>query len=133
MKRLVLPFDRWPAFSLGLIDETGELKKKRADMTEAERRVFGTFDLLVCKIKRTIEKIPGGFGKVATLAAALKLVTEEDVDLIDRLLAEDAPTNSAGSGQVAGMGVPPDSLPGKRVSSEMLRRVVSRKKKAVIK
>jgi hypothetical protein len=115
LKRLLTPFDKWSAHSLGLIDGDGNLLKKRADMTDAERSAFGTFDLLVLKIKRTLEKIPGGLGKAATLAAALKMVSEDAaVDVIDRVLAEDAPTNSAGSGQVAGMGVPPDSLPGRR-------------------
>lgn len=135
LKRLLTPFDKWSAHKLGLIDDEGKILKKRKDMTDAERSAFGTFDLLVLNIKRIVEKVPGGLGRVATLAAAIKLVSEgeEQAEVIARILEEDAPTNSAGSGQVAGMGVPSDSLPGKPANMagiKKMARVMRRRRKS---
>lgn len=135
LKRLVTPFDRWRAFDLKLIDADGNLLKKRADMTDAERSAFGTFDLLVRNVKMALLKVPGGLGHALTLAAAVRLVGEgrdaDLTDLVDRILSEDgAPTNSAGSGQVAGIGVGPQGEPpaGK---GNLFKRAVSRRRGVV--
>jgi len=129
LKRLTTPFNEWPAFEQGIIDERGTLLKKRLQRkTQAELNAFSTFDLMILKLKRLLEKIPGGKTRLASYAAALFLVkedwehktetrilTESNDTYIDYLrlykldtyarALEEMPTNSAGSGAIAGMGV----------------------------
>lgn len=146
LKRLAMPFKMWPAYKMKIIDENGRILKKRKNLNSAEASAFGTFDLLVLNLKRIMGRVPGGAVLVSSLAAAMYLVKEDDegkctnMDVIAETLAdmlettpmftEDAPTNSAGGGQVAGMGVPPDSLPGKpkKAPRRMPLRRISRKK-----
>lgn len=111
MKRFVLPFHKWKAYRLGIIDENGKILRPRSTLvTSEERSAFGTFDVIVLNMKRLLAKVPGGGSLLGSAAAALVLAKEETaVDFLARaleseMLIEDAPTNSAGSGQVAGLG-----------------------------
>lgn len=133
LKRLATPFNEWDAYELGIIDERGTILKKRSQLQRVkEREAFGIFDLMILNIKRLIEKVPGGKSRVASYAAALFLIkedwqkmTEEELEkaiedyfdsltldestdfkfeLFSKLIDEDAPTNSAGGGAIAGMG-----------------------------
>lgn len=131
IRRLATPFNEWDAYKLGIIDERGNILKKRKTLaTIKERDAFQLFDLLVLKIKRLIEKVPGGKSRLASYAAALYLIKEdwqsmseqqleqsleqyfatldESVDyqfeLYERLVDEDVPANVASSGAIAGMG-----------------------------
>jgi len=144
IKRLATPFNEWEAYKLGIIDENGNLLKKKKDFTKVkERQAFGHFDLMVSKLKKLLEKVPGGKTRIASYAAALWLIkenaeiesqantlTEEqmqdklndymsiveshfDLDsLFENAFDEEAPANSVGSGNVAGVGVGPDGEPG---------------------
>lgn len=129
LKRLVTPFNQWPAYIAGIIDENGVIIKKAKDRhTLDEKRSFSKFDLLVLKIKRIMEKVPGGKTRIASYAAALYLIKEdwkqnsieeiesdeyfkkldsEFTQLLGSLLPEaegGAPTNVVGSGNIAGGG-----------------------------
>jgi hypothetical protein len=143
IKRLGTPFNEWPAFKLGIIDEKGNQLIKRADFTKRDQKdAFGIFDIMIMKLKRLLEKLPGGSTRIGSYAAALYLIKEHDEiqaqgeilteeQLEERLLHyinyanksdinalfeafvdEDAPANSAGSGNVAGIGVGPHGEPG---------------------
>jgi hypothetical protein len=143
IKRLGTPFNEWPAFKLGIIDEKGNQLIKRADFTKRDQKdAFGIFDIMIMKLKRLLEKVPGGSTRIGSYAAALYLIkeydeiqaqgeilTEEhleerlmhyinyankaDIDsLFESTFGEDAPANSAGSGNVAGIGVGPQGEPG---------------------
>ena len=130
LRRLATPFNEWDAYELGIIDERGNLLKKRRELrTVKEREAFGIFDLMITKIKRLIEKIPGGKSRIASYAAALYLIkedwehmTEEEMEasieeyfnsldestdykfeLFAKML-EDAPANAMGGGNIAGGG-----------------------------
>ena len=130
LRRLATPFNEWDAYELGIIDERGNLLKKRRELrTVKERDAFGIFDLMITKIKRLIEKIPGGKSRIASYAAALYLIkedwehmTEEEIEasieeyfnsldestdykfeLFAKML-EDAPANAMGGGNIAGGG-----------------------------
>lgn len=118
------------------------LKKRKDLKTVKERDAFGVFDLMILKLKKLLAKIPGGQSRIATYAAALWLIkeykeieqvgdilTEEDIEYkfnqyldytteaydvnkkFEEML-EDAPVNSAGSGNIAGIGVGPQGEPG---------------------
>jgi hypothetical protein len=159
IRRLVTPFTEWEAYKLGIIDERGNVLKKRKELRlQAEIRAFGVFDVLVLNLKKLLEKLPAGQTRLASYAAALWLIREhkaftpdsmltEDISdeqlveaaslffssytdyttlnenvnnkiSIDEMFAarfvvdEDAPTNSVGSGAIAGLGVGPDGEPG---------------------
>jgi len=143
IKRLATPWEKWPAYELGIIDKDGNQLKKRKDFrTVKERDAWGKFDLMIAKLKRLLNKIPGGQTRIASYAAALWLIKEHrDVDvetLTEEQLEEQlneyltfvresreddinalfeevmsaAPVNSAGSGAIAGIGIGKDGEPG---------------------
>jgi hypothetical protein len=85
IKRLATPFNEWEAYKLGIIDEKGnQLVKRRKFTKQKEHDAFGLFDILVMKLKRLLEKIPGGKTRLGSYAAALWLIKEsknyEDVE-----------------------------------------------------
>ena len=76
IKRLVTPFNKTKAFSLGLIDADG--KKLRTAVTSQEKDAMGYFDRLVFNLKRILEKVPLGKSQIASYAAALLLLRERN-------------------------------------------------------
>lgn len=134
IKRLATPFDQWRAYELGIIDEKGNILKNSKDRrTVKERDAFGKFDLLVLKLKKLLEKIPGGQTRIGSYAAALWLIKEHHEKGVETLteqslqhymiIAEDLDINSkfesylkesmsVGSGMVDGIGYGPKGEPG---------------------
>lgn len=77
IRRLATPFKDWEAYKLGIIDERGNVLKKRRDLTRVEeRKAFGIYDVMILNIKKLIEKAPGGQTKLASYLAALFLIRE---------------------------------------------------------
>jgi len=128
IKRLATPFNEWEAYELGIIDEQGNIliDKRERRRNIKMREAFGKFDLLVLKLKKLLEKIPGGRSRLGSYAAALWLIKEhkqngnehptqqallEYMDQADQMLTE-TPTVNAGGGAIAGIGVGPDGEPG---------------------
>jgi len=125
LRRLATPYDKWPAFKEGVIDKDGKILVKKNRRNPAQKKSFGVFDVMIMKLKNLLGKVPGGKTRLATYAAALYLIkegqnttkTEEEVleentdlmylDYVNefRKLYEDMPTNNAGGGNIAGMGV----------------------------
>ena len=140
LKRLTTPFEKWDAYQSGLIDKDGKVIVKKQDRTIDQNKTWGYFDRLVANLKKLLGKIPGGKSRLASFAAALLLIKEENIDADDldyleetlykymaeaEMLVEEAPTNTAGSGQVAGIGIGPDGEPGikkKKRKTQMLTR-----------
>jgi len=150
LKRLATPFDKWDAFKYGIIDADGAvLRKSDSFKTDEERNSWGYFDRLVANLKKLLAKVPGGKSKIATYAAALLLVkennniqhlsdeelelfVEENFHAIYSQLNEEgeaAPANVASGGKIAGIGVGPQGEPGIKkkkkpnpVIAKMLRR-----------
>lgn len=134
LKRLTTPFDQWKAYDLGIIDAEGNVLRKRRDLMKVEEReAFTTFDLMILKLKRLLAKVPGGNTRLGTYAAALWLIREHNLiaekgetlseEYIEEQLREvmqnineevgaPVPANSAGAGNVAGIGVGPKGEPG---------------------
>lgn len=143
IKRLATPFSEWQAYKLGIIDERGKLLKSRKNLrTIKERDAFGLYDLMILKLKRLIEKIPGGKTRLGSYAAALYLVkegknyTDETSDEVlqegfmnhyttlseenDINLRFEEIVNTSGGGNVAGL--PPDSPPvSKKAQKKLLK------------
>jgi hypothetical protein len=77
IRRLATPFNQWEAFKLGIIDERGNiLRKRKSLLLVKERQAFGVFDVMVLNLKKLLEKIPGGQTRIASYAAALFLIRE---------------------------------------------------------
>ena len=143
VKRLATPFNEWEAYKLGIIDERGNLLKSRKNLrTIKERDAFGLYDLMILKLKRLVEKVPGGKTRLGSYAAALylvkegKLYTEETSDKIleeefmkyyttlsedDINLRFEEIANAAGSGNVAGL-PPDDPVVSKKSQKKLLKR-----------
>lgn len=78
IRRLSTPFKEWDAYKLGIIDERGNQLIKRKDFTKREQKdAFGIFDIMITKLKRLLEKIPGGKSRIGSYAAALYLIKEQ--------------------------------------------------------
>jgi hypothetical protein len=78
IKRLSTPFKEWEAYKLGIIDEKGTQLIKRKDFTTRDQKnAFGIFDIMIMKLKRLLEKIPGGKTRIGSYAAALYLIKEQ--------------------------------------------------------
>ncbi len=128
--RLITPFDQWDAFRLGIIDKDGKVKRKRATLsTDEEKKAWGYFDILAANVKKLVNKLPGGEGKLMSYAAAGLLLKEHtrlesmDEDEIEKFIHEEL-VNVVGNGKVAGVGIgdqgePPGKL---KVKTKILRR-----------
>ena len=137
IKRLATPFKEWEAYKLGIIDEKGnQLIKRNKFRKQKQHDAFGIFDIMITKLKRLLEKVPGGKTRIASYAAALYLIkehkaiedqgedyviTEErlqelmtlvensdyDIDaLFEKALDEDVPSTSTADVAGAGSGEP---------------------------
>jgi len=90
IRRLATPFKEWEAYKLGIIDENGNVLRKRKTLRlKKERDAFGVFDVLVLNLKKLLEKVPGGQSRLASYAAALYLIREWNHFSADSLLTED--------------------------------------------
>jgi len=77
IRRLATPFGEWDAYKLGIIDENGNVLKKRRQLrSREEKRAFGAFDVLILNLKKMLGKVPGGKTRLASYAAALFLLRE---------------------------------------------------------
>tara|TARA_B100001094_G_scaffold325540_1_gene380074 strand:+ start:854 stop:1339 length:486 start_codon:yes stop_codon:yes gene_type:complete len=143
VKRLATPFNEWEAYKLGIIDERGNLLKSRKDLrTIKERNAFGLYDLMILKLKRLVEKVPGGKTRLGSYAAALYLVKEGKLyneETPDKILEEgfmkhyttlseddinlrfEEIVNTAGGGNVAGL-PPDDPVVSKKSQKKLLKR-----------
>ena len=74
---LVTPFDKTPAYRLGIIDEKGKLLRKMADLrTDEERSAYTYLHRLVFNLKRILIKLPGGDSRLKNIVAAFFLIKE---------------------------------------------------------
>lgn len=76
LKLLVTPFEKTPAFALGIIDKDGN-RIKDVEITDSMKSSYTTFHKLVFNIKKIMAKLPGGSTTIASYAAALYLLKEK--------------------------------------------------------
>jgi len=84
VKNLTTPFDEWKAYELGLIDDSGKRLKKA--QSSDEKDAMDKMTILARNVKRLLQKIPGGNSKIASMAAAL-LLLKENQDTVDVYLS----------------------------------------------
>lgn len=77
LKNLVTPFEKWPAYALGIIDKDGNiLKPRRERLKQEEKDALGYFDVVTLNLKKLLGKLPGGKSAIASYAAAYLLLKE---------------------------------------------------------
>jgi hypothetical protein len=138
MKKLVTPFEQWPAFKLGLIDEKGHILIKRKDRNTLQTQSgLSSLDIVALNLKKLIAKIPGGSTRIASLAAALLLIKEHSVEamneetlqnMLQNCIQEDAPVNNVGGGQVAGT-TPQDHFRRSKIIRNIIKRQMDVRRK----
>jgi hypothetical protein len=131
LKRLATPFEQWQAYKLGIIDRSGKVLKPSSTLkTQEEKNAWGYFDRMVANLKKLLAKVPGGSSRLASYAAALLLLKEQDnldslTDEQMTQLLESEIANVVGQGYIAGVGVgdqgEPPGIP-KVKMSKMLKR-----------
>lgn len=137
LKRLSTPFEKWDACKLGIIDRNGKvLKSSETLKTPEEKLAWGYFDRVVANLKKLLAKVPGGNTRMASYAAALLLLREQDE--LDKLsdselstLVENEVANVVGDGKVAGLGVGTQGEPPGK--SKLKIPMIKRKKDVVTK
>ena len=78
LKKLVTPFEKTKAFELGIVDEKGKILKRRRDLeTDDEKDAYNLSDTLIWNLKKILGKIPLGKSRLASYAAALWLIKEQ--------------------------------------------------------
>lgn len=128
MKRLLIPYDQWEAYSTGVIDKNGNVLVSKGKRTPRQARSFGQFDNLMIKLRELVKTAPTARNKLLPATAALYLLREykegghsEEIDMVsfveiyERLCESQVPTNVVGSGAIAGAnGDPPGPTRRKR-------------------
>jgi hypothetical protein len=140
LRLFTTPFNEWNAFKTGVIDAEGNIIVPQEKRTTAQDESFTKFDLLILKLKRVLEKLPFGKTRLASFAAALYLLKEEnnltgDEDVGQLFLEhyhqggfddsmmtylEEEIANVVGSGAIAGTDENPPM--GKKAQAAFIRR-----------
>lgn len=146
LRRLVKPFSRWNAYKTGVIDANGKVLIPTEERTKEQERSWGYYDRLIANLKKIIGKVPGGKTRIASFAAALLLLKEQEIDpdnitLIEEklnhyideaiILIEETPTNIGGSGHIASIGVGPDGEPPGNLAISKKKEIEKKKKEIV--
>ena len=83
LKRIVVPFEKWDAYKLGIIDKNGKVLKKKSTLkTDQEKAAWGYFDILTTNLKKLLAKIPGGSSVLGSSVASYLLIKEHRSDLL---------------------------------------------------
>ena len=86
LRTLTTPWNKMEAYKLGIIDDSGNVLKKRASLkTENERNAYTMFDQMVWKLKRLLNKLPFGKSTIASYAAALWFLKENNIENFSNL------------------------------------------------
>ena len=76
LKILTTPFNEFPAYKVGVIDEKGKYIVPKNKRDAKQRRSLTYLDRLMINIKKLINKLPGGENKLKNLIAAMVLIKE---------------------------------------------------------
>lgn len=113
IKILVTPWEKQPAYFLGIIDSNGAvLKKSKYLKTKEEKDAYSILYRFVFNLKRLLAMVPGGKSRLGTFAAAALLLLKEedetqlDVDvLFEMQCAEEIIDEDGGVGGIGGGGM----------------------------
>ena len=84
IRKLVTPFKKTAAYKLGIIDENGNVLRKRKTLTTKEEKdAYTILDTLIFNIKKLITRTQAGKGRLATFNTGLALIKESVTDDIE--------------------------------------------------
>lgn len=143
VKALSVPFDKTPAYKHGIIDAQGNVLKKHSELSAKDKKHWTHGDMLINWVKKSLLQVANRPRKEFFHYAAALFLAHSPQEVLKKLLkmtpkkvsetilgpdsngymmeasilAEDmvAPTMSAGSGNIAGIGVGPQGEPGVHV------------------
>ena len=88
IKLMTTPWKETEAYKLGIIDEKGNVLKKRKELKlSSEKNAYTVFHTLCWNVKRLLEKLPGGKTRLSSFAASLYLL-KENTEVLDKTLFE---------------------------------------------
>ena len=77
IKRIIVPFEQWDAFKLGIIDKNGKVLKKKSTLkTNQEKAAWGYFDILTANLKKMLAKVPAANNVIGSSVASYLLIKE---------------------------------------------------------
>lgn len=85
IRMLVMKWENWDAYKLGIIDEDGKRQRDVKLDSDEKKSAYTPFIRLAANVKRLLSNIPGGGSKLGSFAAALYLIKER-CNLTDRSL-----------------------------------------------
>lgn len=85
---LSTPFEKWPAYERGVIDDEGNVIKPKDERDDEDKSTFTMYHRLIRNLKRLLYKVPFGKSRLASFAAALFLVREAAYNPFGRNLQE---------------------------------------------
>tara|TARA_B100000579_G_C22823190_1_gene851680 strand:- start:1207 stop:1794 length:588 start_codon:yes stop_codon:yes gene_type:complete len=77
VRLLVMKWENWDAYKLGIIDKDGKRDRNIKLDDDEKKSAYTPFIRLVANIKRLTSKIPGGGTGLGSFASALYLIKEE--------------------------------------------------------
>lgn len=120
LKRIVLPFEKWPAFKAAIIDKNGKVLKPRSTLSRREKEAWGYYDIVVANLKKILAKVPGGKTQTGSIAAAYFLFKEhKKIDCTNervltehflknwKIIQEEVAANNVGAGKIEFTGSTP--------------------------
>lgn len=91
---LCTPFNEFPAYKLGVIDEKGKYIVPSNKRTYNQKRNLTYLDRLLINVKKMINRLPGGENKLKNLVSAMVLIKESyENHTIPEMLTEDQLTD----------------------------------------
>ena len=91
IRMLVMDWQSWDAYKLGIIDDSGKRNRNEPLDTDEKKSAYTPFIRLAANVKRLLSKIPGGSTKLGSFAAALFLIKEHhniSDKQVDKILEE---------------------------------------------
>lgn len=77
IRMLVMKWENWDAYKLGIIDAEGKRDKTVKLDNDEKKSAYTPFIRLAANVKRLLNKVPGGGSKLGSFAAALFLIKEK--------------------------------------------------------
>lgn len=124
VKTLTTPFDQWDAYRAGVIDKAGKVLVQMNQLTPAQQRVWGFYQLAVLNARKMLLRTSSIRSDLGINNAMNIMLKEQVQELVALYEDGEVAVNNAGSGNIAAIGVgpqgePPGKVKGKRKKSDL--------------
>jgi len=119
IKRIIIPFDQWDAYKLGIIDKNGKvLKKQNTLKTKQEKASWGYFDILTANLKKMLAKVPAANNIIGSSVASYLLIKEDKSEALLNEVYFEVRFKEVYE-DIAGMNTGDTSMPANHISSDI--------------